>query len=150
VVLLAVLALLAPGHTLDLSSGRVDGHAVLGRSVAGVTASLGRPDFRAKGRIGWGTQRDFSTEVLFRRSGGELRAWSIVFERGPVRAGNVGDLLGLDPRTLRLPGYDVVRRYRCVGAICSTELEQRDGPLRVVFGTQPRRGTWLTLYAPTR
>jgi hypothetical protein len=150
VVLLAVLALLPPGHTIDLSNGRVDGRVVLGRSVAGVTASLGRPDFRTKGRIGWGTPRDFSTEVLFRRSGGELRAWSIVFERGQVRDPKVGELLGLRPAALRLPGYDVVRPYRCVRTICSTELAQRGGPLRVVFGTQPRTGTWLTVYAPTR
>ena len=42
----AVGARAAAGHTIDLGTGRVDGHRILGRSIAGVTAALGRSDFR--------------------------------------------------------------------------------------------------------
>src|SRR3954454_14194111 len=82
--------------SVDLASGRVDGHRVLGRTIAQVTAALGRPDFhagpRSRYRIGYGTVRDFSAEVLFRPTGGVERAWSLVFERGRVRDPKAGDL----------------------------------------------------------
>jgi hypothetical protein len=41
----------ATSWTVDLASGHINGHRVLGRTVSGVTAALGRPDFRA-GRPG--------------------------------------------------------------------------------------------------
>src|SRR3979409_1592800 len=100
---LGMLALPAVGaqatrsHTVELATGRIDGHAILGRTVAQVTAALGRPDFRvgphSRQRIGYGTPSNFSTEVIFRPSAGVERAWSIVFERGAVRDAKVGDLL---------------------------------------------------------
>ncbi len=71
---LAVLAIPAVGaqattrQSVDLANGRVDGHRVLGLTVAQVTAALGRPDFRvgppSRYRIGYGAQRNFSIEVI--------------------------------------------------------------------------------------
>lgn len=64
VAVMAVLALPAgaagaSGYTVDLTTARVDGHTILGRNVAGVTAALGRPDFHGGQRrtymLGWGT-----------------------------------------------------------------------------------------------
>src|SRR4051794_14470641 len=67
----------ATGQTrvsVELRSGRVDGHRVLGRSIAGVTAALGRPTWRQAGgmlyRIGYGDRTNFRTMVLFRKRGG--------------------------------------------------------------------------------
>jgi hypothetical protein len=160
---LAVLALptvgahAAAGHTVDLANGRVDGHPVLGRTVAQVTAALGRPDFylgpRSSYRIGYGTQRNFSTEVFFRRSGAVQRAWSIVFERGPVRDLKVGDLLqrsaALQKAILAKYGttFRLVRAYACKSKVaCAGEFAARNGPFHLIFGTQPVTGTWLTIW----
>jgi len=146
-------------HTVDLASGLIDGHQILGRTVAGVTAALGRPDFRigpmSRYRIGWGTQYNFSTEVIFRRSGGVQRAWSIVFERGPVRDVKIGHLL--QPRSAALQKailanygttFRLVRSYACkTGSECVGEFAARSGPLHVTFGTQPVTRTWLTIWS---
>lgn len=147
-VFAVVVGLLASGHTVDLATGYVDGHRVLGRSLAGVTAGLGRPDFRARNRVGWGTREQFTLEVLFH----EARAWSIVFERGPVRDPKAGELLGRTSVAAAALirsryAYEVAKPYTCRRAVCMVQLA---GPLHVVLGTQPRTGTWLTLYSPTR
>jgi hypothetical protein len=160
----AVLALPAAGahgttaHTIDLAAGRLDGHRILGRTIAGVTAALGRPDFRggphSRYRIGWGTPHDFSIEVLFRRSGGVQRAWSIVFERGPIRDVKLGDVL--EPRSGALQAaviarygdaFRLLRGYACTreGA-CVGEFAPRTGSLHLTFGTQRVTGTWLTVW----
>jgi hypothetical protein len=144
------------GHTVDLTNGRVDGHAVLGQTVAQVTAALGRPDFRvgprSRHRIGYGTATDFSTEVIFRRSGGVERAWSIVFERGPALDVKVGDLLqrsaALQTAVLAHYGrtFRLVRSYACKRTGCSGEFAARNGGIHLTFGTQPVSGTWLTIW----
>jgi hypothetical protein len=150
----------ATGHTVDLVSGRVDGHRILGRTVAGVTAALGRPDFRAGTRsyyrIGWGSPSDFSIEVLFHRSGRVQRAWSIVFERGPVRDVKLGDLLQHRSAALQAAirahyrdTFKLLRPYACKsGSTCVGEFAARSGSLHLSFGTQPVTGTWLTVWQP--
>src|SRR5258708_1374054 len=126
---LAVLAIPAggaqatTGRSVDLVTGRIDGHRVLGLTVAQLTAGLGRPDFgigpASRYRIGYGARSDFSIEVIFRRSNGVQRAWSIVFERGPVRDSKVGDLLqrsaALQTAILAKYGtaFSLVRAYSC-------------------------------------
>jgi len=145
------------GHTVDLASGRVDGRPILGRTVAQVTAALGRPDFHvgplSRHRIGYGTPSDFSTEVIFRRSGGVERAWSIVFERGPARDVKVGNLLqqsaALQKAVLAQYGttFRLVRSYACKHKTeCSGEFAARNGPIHLTFGTQPVTRTWLTIW----
>ena len=147
----------APAHVVDLASGRVDGKQVLGRTIAGVTAALGSPDFRvgsaARYRIGWGSPDRFSTAVIFRPSGGVPRAWSIVFERGPVSDPRFGSLLQpsatLQTAILAKYGgtFKLVRPYACkTGRPCVGEFAARSGPLHLTLGTQPVTGTWLTIW----
>jgi hypothetical protein len=144
-------------RSVDLATGHVNGHRVLGLTVAQVTAALGRPDFRvsprSRYRIGYGPQSGFSTEVIFRLSGGVQRAWSVVFERGPVRDMKVGDLLqrstALQTAILTKYGttFRLVRSYACKSkGQCSGEFAARSGPLHLTFGTQPVTGTWLTIW----
>ncbi len=154
-VIPAVGAQATTGRSVDLANGRVDGHRVLGLSVAQVAAALGRPDFRVGPRsyyrIGYGTPSNFSTEVIFRRSGGIQRAWSIVFERGPVRDVKVGDLLqrsgALQKAILAKYGttFRLVRSYACKKKECVGEFAARSGPIHLTFGTLPVTGTWLTI-----
>lgn len=157
----AVLALPAAaagesGRSVDLASGRLDGRTILGRTVAGVTAALGRPDFHAGSRqtymLGWGARPNFSVEVRFHSVGGVERAWSMAFERD-VRDVKLGDLLGRSSPSLQaaiLKGYAntfrLVRPYGCKNKICSGDFVQRSGPLRLTFGTEPKLGTWLNVY----
>ena len=145
-------------HSVDLASATIDGHRVLGRTVAGVTAVLGRPDFRAgnqqRYRVGRDEPTDFSLEVLFRRSGGTLRAWSVVFERGAVRDPKLGDLLARLPVSLQAAirsryadRYRLLRGYHCrANGDCVGEFAQPSGSLRLSFGTEPAHGRWLTLW----
>ena len=151
ILLLVILALVAvpmagaqvaTSHNVDLASGRVDGHQILGRTIAGVTAALGRPDFRigptTRYRIGWGTPRRFSTEVIFRRSGGVQHAWSVVFERGIVRDAKIGNLLQPSATLQRAivanygTTYKLVRPYTCkTETQCVGEFAARSGPLSI-------------------
>lgn len=163
-LLLAAVAVLAlpagaagaSGYTVDLATGRIDGHTILGRTVAGVTAALGRPDFHGGTRrtymLGWGARPNFSIEVRFQPLGGVERAWSMAFERD-VRDVKLGDLLVRSSPALQaavVEGYAdtfrLVRPYRCKNRICVGDFAQRNGSLRLTFGTEPLLGTWLTVY----
>lgn len=63
-----------PGHQLDLSTGRVDGRTLLGRTPAGVRSRLGRPDSSRgtarRHRDTWGRGLEFSVMVMYRRRQG--------------------------------------------------------------------------------
>jgi hypothetical protein len=142
--------------SVDLPSGRLNGHRILGLTVAQVVAALGRPDFRVGSRsayrIGYGARRTFSTEVIFRPSGGIERAWSIVFERGAVRDLKIGDVLqpsaALQKAILNKYGtaFRLVRPYACRNKECVGEFAARNGPIHLTFGTQPVTATWLTIW----
>jgi hypothetical protein len=153
----AVGAQATTGRSVDLATGHVSGHRVLGLTAAQVIAVLGRPDFRvgprSRYRIGYGPQSGFSTEVIFRPSGAVERAWSIVFERGPVRDVKVGNLLQRSTalqkaiRARYSTTFRLVRGYTCKSKDpCSGEFAARSGPLHLTFGTQPVTGTWLTIW----
>jgi len=161
--MLAVLALPAAAgavgasaHTVDLAKGYVDGHRILGLTVAQVVAALGRPDFRVGPRsgyrIGYGARENFSIAVIFRPSGGTERAWSIVFERGTVRDLKIGDVLqpsaAFQHAILDKYGtvFRLVRPYACKNKECVGEFAARNGPIHLTFGTQPVTATWLTIW----
>jgi hypothetical protein len=148
----------ATGHSVDLASGRVDGHAILGRTIAGVTAVLGRPDFRvgpkSRYRIGWGDRINFQIEVIFHRSGDLQRASSIVFERGPVSDTKLGDLLSRSSQSLQTAilarygdAFKLVQPYACRASNCVGEFAPRTASLlHLTFGTRGALGTWLTVW----
>jgi hypothetical protein len=145
-------------RTVNLATGYVDGHRVLGRTIAGVTAALGRPDFRlgpmSRYRIVWGDRSNFSVAVIFRRSGGVQRAWSIAFERGPVREPKLGNVLARSPSSLqsavlaRYPdNFKLLRRYVCAEGGCIGEFGPRGASsLHLTFGTHHALGTWFTVW----
>lgn len=142
--------------SVDLASGRVNGHRILGLTVAQVVAALGRPDFRVGPRsgyrIGYGARENFSIAVIFRPSGGAERAWSIVFERGTVRDLKIGDVLqpsaAFQHAILDKYGtvFRLVRPYACKNKECVGEFAARNGPIHLTFGTQPVTATWLTIW----
>jgi hypothetical protein len=155
---LAAGAQAAPQHSVDLATGRVDGSRILGRTIAGVTAALGRPDFRvgpqSRYRIGWGDRSNFSIEVIFHKSGAVERAWSISFERGPIRDAKLGDLLTHNSRSLQASilaryghAFKLARPYACTAGNCVGEFAPRTGAhLHLTFGTHAKLGTWVTLW----
>jgi hypothetical protein len=161
---LVVLAIPAAGagatrsHTVDLGNGLLDGHRVLGRTIAGVTAGLGRPDFRlgpqSRYRIGWGSPSNPSVEVIFARSGGVERAWSIAFDSGRVLDVKLGNLLARRSATLQAgvlaqygDAFKLLRPYACKAqSACVGEFAPRTGSLHLTFGTHPATGTWLSIW----
>ena len=107
--------------------------------------------------VGWGERPNFSFEVVFRPISGVERAWSVAFERGPVRDVKLGDLLGRSSVSLQravrsryADAFALVRPYACKRGLCVGEFAARSGSLHVSFGTQPKLGTWVTVFhAPT-
>lgn len=150
----------AGGHRIDLTSGEFDGHEVLGRSVADVTAVVGRPDFvsgsRRLRRLGWGRRDSFSFAVLFRPVNGRLRARTLIFESGSARDVSIGDVLRRTPKGLQsvieskyANAFVLVRSFRCRSAgLCTGEFKSVDSSLHLTFGRTARRGTFLTVWIP--
>jgi hypothetical protein len=146
-----------PAHTLELSAGRVDGHVVLGRTLAGVRAILGRPTFTRRTRWWyraiWGRREDFRVMVIFSRAA-RFRATSIVFERGPLVDRKLGSVLALTPTRFQTAVEDrygdhfvLVRPYRCRSkGLCTGVFDSRDGRLHITFGRTGQRGTFITMW----
>ena len=154
-----------PAKTIDLASGRLGGRTVLGRTVAGVTAGLGRPDERVRGvaryslryepsspqRGSWGVQ------ILFRRDHHALRAWSIVVVDPSFREPRIGTLLRLTPSALEKAvlasyrdRYLLLRPYQCTTKPrrCRGELGPTgEGRLHLGIGALTASGrTYAVLY----
>src|SRR3972149_8534211 len=82
----------APRLTVDLGTGAINGHVILGKSVAQVARSLGKPSWRVPGtrfyRLGYGDRTGFSLMIRFREQGAGLRAGAGGFWRqAPVGRG---------------------------------------------------------------
>jgi hypothetical protein len=98
-----------------------------------------------------------AAEVLFRRSGGALRAWSIAFERR-VSDVKIGALLKRSSSALQAAirtqygaTFELLRPYACKkGRDCVGEFAARSGSLHITFGTHPVLGTWLTVWQSPR
>ncbi len=125
---------------IDLAAGTVDGHPVLGRSVAAVRSSLGLADYveRYTRRIdlGYGPRTRPRLEVIFNGT-----AWALEFEDPNDTEAKLGRLLGLSPQTLQARiarlysgAFRLVRSYRCDPKGCFGLFFSRDGVRRVIFG----------------
>lgn len=154
---LAAAAAGASVHSFDLGSGFVDGHRILGRSVAGVTAVLGRPAYRHGSRTRYvlGYRLPPATvEVLFRRAGGRLVARTVVLQDPRLTEAKTGRLLRRSPRSIQAViaaayggQYELVRSYRCrTPTLCSGEFSTRDGRRHVTFGRTVEGARFLTIW----
>jgi hypothetical protein len=147
-------------HSFDLGSGFVDGHRVLGRNVAGVTAALGRPAYRrATGSgyvIGYRQQRPAAVEVRFRRAGRRLRARTVVLQDPHLTESKTGRILQRSARGIQAAigaayggQFELVRPYRCRAlTLCSGEFSAKDGTRHVTFGRTTSGARFVTIWLP--
>jgi len=144
-------------HSFDLGSGFVDGHRVLGRSVAGVTAALGRPAYRhdTRSRYVLGYRLPPATvEVLFRQAAGRLVARTVVLQDPRLTEAKTGRLLRRSPTRIQAAiaaayggQYELVRPYRCrTPTRCSGEFSTGDGTRHVTFGRTVEGARFLTIW----
>ena len=109
VVALGLLALTPT--SIDLGTAKMDGHVVLGRTVAGVTAALGRPAQRLRSKqhytLRYGSPWDI--QVLFRREHGALRAWSIIVLNPKLTPATVQRIVAAK----YTDRYKLLRSYAC-------------------------------------
>ena len=156
-----------PTRTIDLATARLNEQAVLGRTVAGVTAALGRPALRVRGTKRYTLRYDslppslgsWGLTVLFRREG-RLRAYSVAITDPRLMEERLGRILRLKPtelqrEVLRAYGdrYRLISAYRCHGVTartrCHGELGSRDAgdATRIAFGIlSPQRPKPARLY----
>jgi hypothetical protein len=158
-LVITTTAVASTRYQVDLATGNLDGKRVLGRSLADVRTTLGRPDLIAGPRnrrlVAWGGGAGtFRLAVLFRPTGNRLLARTLVFESGSIRDAKIGDLLGRAPRSLQVAVesnyrgvFELVRPYRCrtVG-LCTGEFAARSGGLHLTFGRTSTRGTFVTVW----
>lgn len=144
-------------RSFDLGSGFVDGHRVLGKSVAGVTAGLGRPAYRheTRSRYVLGYRLPPATvEVLFRRAAGRLVARTVVLQDPRLTEAKTGRLLQRSPRRIQAAiaaayrgQYELVRSYRCrTPTLCSGEFSSTDGTRHVTFGRTAGGARFVTIW----
>jgi hypothetical protein len=89
---------------------------------------------------------------------GAERAWSVAFERGPVRDVRIGNLLtrssaGLASatRTEYADLFRTVRPYKCARGNCIGQFLSHSNSIHLSFGTQRALGTWITVWkTPSR
>jgi len=170
----AVFAFLASGaqtsvaqrrFAVDLSTGYVDGHRLLGRSIAGVTASFGAPSWRHPRyanaplyRIGYGDRREPAMEVLFRRRSGMFRAVTVAFRKPPLAESRLGsDMLALTPREFTRAVFEkykgmftVATPLKCAFRQCSVTLRLLGTSRYFSLGKLQRKpfGTYLSIWVP--
>ena len=145
-------------HTIDLANGRFDHHAVFGLTPPRVRALLGRPD-REEGDVtnfhfAWGPDPKLDYGVLFVHRGRYEHARTLVFETGSYIDPKVGNILALRPaaflaaiRTHYGDVYQLVKPlHRDRFGTDIGELAQRHGPLHITFGSEPKLGTFVTVW----
>lgn len=148
----------APRLTVNLETGAINGHVILGKSVAQVARSLGKPSWRVPGtrfyRLGYGDRTDFSLMIRFQKQGAALRAVAVAFERPPLFERRIGkNVLAMTPRAFQSAvarsygtGFVVTTRLRCTRQLCSLTLRSSDSDRRVTFGTTKSLGAFLTIW----
>lgn len=148
----------APRLTVDLGTGGINRHVILGRSVAQVARSLGKPSWRVPGtrfyRLGYGDRTDFRLMIRFKKQGTAFRAVAVAFERQPLFERRIGmNVLAMTPRAFQRAvarsygtGFTVATRLRCARQLCSLTLRSSDSDQNVTFGTTKALGAFLTIW----
>lgn len=148
----------SPRLRVDLGSGAINGHVIIGRSLTQVIRSLGKPSWRLPGtrlyRVGYGERTNFSLMVRFRKQGGTLRAVAVAFERQPLLEEQIGrNVLAMTPRVFqravaRTYGamFTIKTRLHCVRQFCSITLQSSDSGRSVTFGTTKALGAFVTVW----
>jgi hypothetical protein len=145
----------------DLETGFVDGRRVLGRRIAGVTAALGRPDYRrsagARYVVGYRAHPPFFVEVHFVRRQGVFRARAIILQDVTLEEARLGRVLRLLPPQIErriLAAYpdelELVRPYQCrARGLCTGEFRAVGSVRRVTFGRVPSTGArFINIWQP--
>lgn len=146
---------------IDLASGAVNGHLIVGRNFASVVTAFGEPTWRTFSRrtlrAGYGDRLDFRMMVRYEKVGGLWRAKAVTFERGPL----VETLMGQDVLAMSLgsftsaaakayPGKVVtVRKRTCVHQACAVVFAIKGSGRRITFG-HDGLGAYLTLWSASR
>jgi hypothetical protein len=148
-----------PRHTVDLASGRFEGHTILGRTPSQVTAVLGKPS-AAHGStmryvLDWGSGAKLRYTVIFSKRGTSERAVLIGLETGTYVDPRLGDLLAWRPlafqKAMRSRYADLYRLGKPLEekpGVSIGEFTPRDGLLHVSFGTHATLGSFLTIWTP--
>jgi hypothetical protein len=91
--------------------------------------------------------------VFYRPEGSRLRAWSLVFERGPVVDPMIGNILRLKPRRFQAAVrdhyghiFELRKPYLCRNGLCTGIFDEIGGALHITFGITPGRGTFVTVW----
>ena len=117
-----------PAQQITFTTGRVDGHSVLGRTVPEVVGALGRPTRSEQFRV----RRDL-----------RFRGLEVIFDDGL----HASAILVTDPAVARPPramrlvltrttGLRESRRYRCDARGCFETFFAGGGRLRVIYGLE--------------
>jgi hypothetical protein len=136
---------------IDVGTGAVDGHTLLGRSVADVEQALGSPDATGGNELLYGltASGNVSLTIYFDRA----RAVWLEYRDPNVVDKRLGRVLRLQPTALQrdvvkaYPGYERAFAYGSEPALlgCSGVLRTRDGVRELAFGLDPRQPSQLFL-----
>ena len=136
---------------LDLATGRVDGHSVLGRPLGEIEGAFGRPSVTSPRRLtpsmtSLTIEYGIGLAIGFHRTGRVFRAVSLEYRDPRLTVTGVGRALQLLPTELeRRIAATVGARYRLVVAYgsrpsrlgCRGVFQARAARVRVFFGVDP-------------
>ena len=122
-----------PYERVDLGTGELNGHAIVGATEAEVVAALGRPDRILRNTVENGVripdyvyggmrQGPGTTQVQFGKHGDRIVAVSLIFQTDRLVDARLGRVLAVDPSMLQrrveqtYPSYDLTTGYGTLDA----------------------------------
>jgi hypothetical protein len=131
--------------TVDLPTGTVNGHVVIGRSFADLATDFGKPQWRVSGRflrIGYGDRTNFSMMIRFKKRQNVWRAISVSFERSPLAETQISrNILSMPPFAFAAAvkrtysgTLKVVTPVACRRSVCSVTFRVSSTGERIDFG----------------
>jgi hypothetical protein len=122
-----------PYERIDLGTGELDGHAIVGATEAEVVAALGRPDRVLRNTVengvripdylyGGTRQGPGTTQIQFGKHGDRIVAVSMMFQTDRLADARLGRVLAVDPSTLQrriertYPSYHLTTGYGTLDA----------------------------------